>query len=105
VAHYHSATAPALLHVTRTLEEVGELLRVPTPTAIRQATLLLEDAIIVLRRAGSCGRDNHSDFSKSVEQLKRTMDRTRQFIDRCSSRSMRRASNVALSRVSNTCVL
>jgi len=81
VAHHHPITAPALLHVTRRLEQVGHLLLTPTPEAIRDATLLLEDAILVLRRDGSGGRDVHSDFPAQVEELERTMERTRRLIE------------------------
>jgi hypothetical protein len=81
VSHTHVITAPALLHVTRRLEQVGELLLTPTPEAIREATLLLEDAIAMLRNEGSSGRHDHREFAEQVKELERTMDRTRRLIE------------------------
>jgi hypothetical protein len=81
VIHTHVITAPALLHVNRRLEQVGQLLLTPTPEAVRDATLLLEEAIAMLRSEGSSGLHDRREFSEQVKELERTMERTRRLIE------------------------
>jgi hypothetical protein len=81
VSHTHVITAPALLQVNRRLEQVGQLLLTPTPEAIRDATLLLEEAIALLRNEGSSGLRDRREFAAQVKELERTMERTRRLIE------------------------
>ena len=81
VSHTHVITAPALLHVNQRLEQVGQLLLTPTPEAIRDATLLLEEAIAMLRNEGSSGPRDRREFSEQVKELERTVERTRRLIE------------------------
>ncbi len=72
---------PRFVHLVRRLEQAGQLLLSPTPEAVRDAGLLLEDASETLKRECTSSIDSAGDMAAQIQEVERIMVRTRQLLE------------------------